>query len=147
MAKELKCYQKRTKKCVMGWIRELEIELGESKVPRVINEICIQYVGGIDDPNKICICGYEFKRVSVSKRLEPSKLLCTDNYQYFFIECDFCGVQIRCDAFIQEILYCDRKSKLHRDGVDKCYPKCQIPHQNGRRIRGWGNCLCRKCKR
>lgn len=144
MSKISNYYKQRTAYGVTGWIRELQKEL-TSTVPYATKKLCINYVGSIDGEN-ICFCGSKLKSISVAERIQPTKLLCTNNYQYYRIVCDLCDYQIRISHFVKQILYCDSKSKLHPGGFDKCYPKCLIPHQNGLKVRGYGNCRCKKCQ-
>ena len=143
MSKE---YQKRTKNVVNGWIKELEKILQLNHIPSIITSICVKYIGKIDKEN-ICICGSEMHIMPISQRMEPTPLLCTNYYQHFYIICDLCDYQIRTEYYIKHVFYCNNKSKLHPHGFDKCYPKCLEPHQNGLKIRGRGNCRCKKCKR
>jgi len=144
MATILKCYKERTRKCVTGWIRELEKELpNESNVPTMIKEICIKYIKDIDNQNKICFCGSPFKNTSVYNRLKPVQYTSNNLSQLKFIECVFCdrcyffegnSLQYICgDGFknillIEEVSYCDKTSKLHPRAIHKCYPKC--PHRS-----------------
>lgn len=145
MTNMLACYQKRTKNGVMGWMRELETELSNTlKVPMVIKQICLKYVKHIDR-DEICICGAKFKHIPISGHEvpRPNSLLPSDNYSHYHMECDSCGkiywfLEYRFnDCLIQDILYCDQKSKLHCVDHDSNLH----PHiQKGKII------FCKKCK-
>jgi len=154
--KMLQYYEKRTKKCVMGWIRELERELsGALKLPTVIKQICILYIKHIDNKDKICICGAEFKNASVHERWITMKQYRASDYQWSSIQCNFCDEMYsfceimncsrdeKCNCpelektnklSIKKILYCNERSKLHHTELNKCPSKCQATHEPGRII-------------
>ena len=133
------CYKERKRKCVMGWIRELEKELSYgTHVPTIIKQICAKYIKNIEDQNKICFCGCSFKSASIYQKLKLPKSSVAFNWQINSIKCNFCGhpqtfmhriIQFKNDAeeserlFPEMIQYCDNKNSHHEE-ILKCYPGC-----------------------